>query len=124
VLSKLLLDAASRPPSRGSQEQADDRARQDELNVRGEATGAMPAAPAVKELAAVRPQADAAPSVVGLNGPGPRASSATPKRPLRISKYPITGQMQRRTEGEGGEPRACQRTRCGTRRDMERDDHE
>jgi len=38
------------------QENPDDRARQDELNVGAEATGAVPAAPAVEELAAVRTQ--------------------------------------------------------------------
>jgi hypothetical protein len=144
MLSKLVLGAASRPRSRGSHEQADDRARQDELIVRREATGAMPAAPAVKELAAVRTQPRKNVLEIG------RGSRCGPKRgrierPMAereqrqteeaaanleatigdvLVRHPITGQMQRRTEGEGGEPRACQRTQRSTRRDMERDDHE
>lgn len=118
----------------GSHEQADDRARQDELNVRREATGAMPAAPAVKELAAVRTQPGKDVLAIG------RGSRCGPKRGRIerhmaeceqrqteeaaanleatigdvLMRHPITGQVQRRTEGEGGEPRACQRTQRST----------
>jgi hypothetical protein len=84
-------------PSRAFRSRADDRARQDEVNVRTVATGAMPAALAVKALAAVRPQprqdvleigrgSRGGPSVAGSSGPRQGASSARPKRPLRISK--------------------------------------
>jgi hypothetical protein len=47
----------SRPwisPSRAFQEQPDDRAGQDELDVGAKTAGAVPAAAAVKELASVR----------------------------------------------------------------------
>jgi hypothetical protein len=143
MLSKLLLGAASRPP-RGSDEQADDRARQDELNVRTEVTGAMPAVPAVKELAAVRTQPRKDVLEIGRGSragsergrierpTGQREQSKTEEAAADLEatigdvlvRHPITGQMQRRTEGQGGEPRACQRTQPSTGRDMEGDDHE
>jgi hypothetical protein len=144
MLSKLLLDAASRPPYRGSHKHADDRARQDELNVGREATGAMPAAPAVKELAAVRAQPGKDVLEIGRGSRcGPNRGRI--ERPMTeceqrqteeaaanleatigdvLMRHPITGQVQRRTEDKGGEPRACQRTQRSTRRDMKRDDHE
>ena len=144
MLSKLLLDAASRPPFRGSHEYADDRARQDELNVRTEAAGTMPAAPAVKELAAVRTQPRKDVLEIGRGSRcGPkrgRIEQSTAEREQRqtekaaanleatigdvLVRHPITGQMQRRTQAESGEPRARQRTQRSTGRDMNRDDHE
>jgi len=144
MFSKLLLDTASRPPSGGSHEQADDRAREDELNARREATGAMPAAPAVKELAAVWTQPGKDVLEIGCGsrcGPkrgrierpmAEREQRQTEEAALDLEatigdvlvRHPITGQMQRRTEGEGGKPRACQRTQRSTGCDMERDDHQ
>jgi hypothetical protein len=103
----------------------------------------MPAAP-VEELAAVRtqPRKDVFEIGRGSRG-GPkrgRIERPTAEREQRESeeaavsleatigdvfvRHPITGQMQCRAEGEGGEPRACQRTQPSTGCDMERDDHE
>ena|SRR5215218_4185409 len=41
-----------------------------------------------------------------------------------LVRYPITGQMQRRTESERGEPRAGERTERTACRHVKRDDHD
>ena len=128
---------------RGFQEQSEYSACQDELNVDAEASGAMPAAP-VEELAAVRTQLREDVFEVRRGGGAgsergwvERATTEGEQRQTEeaaadleatigdvLVRHPITGQMQRRTEGEGSEPRACQRTQRSTGCDMERDDHE
>src|SRR6476620_9375906 len=107
-------------PAPGFQEQSENSACQDELNVDAEASGAMPAAP-VEELAAVRTQLrEDVFEVRRGGGAGPergRIERPTGKREQRQTeqaaadleatigdvpvRHPITGQMQRRTEGQG-----------------------
>jgi hypothetical protein len=58
------------PPAGWFHQQADDRARQDKLNIRTEGSGAMPAAPAVKELAAVWTQLRKDVLKIGCGGRG------------------------------------------------------
>jgi hypothetical protein len=142
TLSKLLLDGASRPPSGGSQEQPENSACHDELNVCAEAAGAMPAAP-VEELLAARTQPRDDVLEVGCGGgAGPERGwierpptkgeqhqceqpASNLKRTLGevLVRNSITGKMQRRPKGERGCPRSCQRTEQRTGRDMKRDDH-
>ena len=132
------------PPAGWFHEQADDRARQDKLNIRTEASGAMPAAPAMKELAAVRTQLRKDVLKIGCGGRG-RAQRgwverSTRQREQRKSEqaasdfeatvddvlvgHAITGEMQWRTQRQSGKPRASERTHRRTRRDMERHDHD
>jgi hypothetical protein len=142
MLSKLLLDAASRPPSRGSQEQPENSACHDELNVCAEASGPMPAAP-VEELPAVRTQLREDVLEVGCRG-GAAPERGWIERPTTereqrqckqaasnlkgtlgdvLVRDSIAGKMQRRPEGERRPPRSRQRTEQRTGRDMKRNDH-
>src|SRR6478609_10772309 len=76
------LGCHSRSHQRGFHEQADDCARQDKLNIRTEASGAMPAAPAMKELAAVRTQLRKDVLKIRCGGRG-RAQRGWVERPTR-----------------------------------------
>src|SRR5256885_16301004 len=60
----------SRAPTWRFQEHPDDHAGQEELNVCAEVTGAMPATPAVEELAAARTQPSKDVLEVGCRGRG------------------------------------------------------
>lgn len=114
------------------------------LNIRTEASGAMPAAPAMKELAAVRTQLRKDVLKIGCGGRG-RAQRGWIERSARereqrkseqaasdfeatvddvLVGHAITGEMQWRTQCQGGKPRASERTHRRTRRDMERHDHD
>ena len=132
------------PPAGWFHEQADDRARQDKLNIRTEASGAMPAAPAMKELAAVRTQLRKDVLKIGCGGRGGAqrgwVERSTREREQRKSEqaasdfeatvddvlvgHAITGEMEWRTQCQGGKPRASERAHRRTRRDMERHDHD
>ena len=104
----------------------------------------MPAAPAMKELAAVRTQLRKDVLKIGCGGRG-RAQRgwverSTREREQRKSEqaasdfeatvddvlvgHAITGEMQWRTQRQRGKPRASERTHRRTRRDMERHDHD
>lgn len=132
------------PPPGWFHEQADDRARQDKLNIRTEASGAMPAAPAMKELAAARTQPREDVLKIGCGGRG-RAQRdwverSTREREQRKSEqaasnfettvddvlvgHAITGEMEWRTQCQSGKPRASERAHRSTRRNMERHDHD
>jgi hypothetical protein len=132
------------PPAGWFHEQADDRARKDKLNIRTEPSGAMPAAPAMKELAAVRTQLRKHVLKIGCGGGGGAqrgwVERSTREREQRKSEqaasdfeatvddvlvgHAITGEMEWRTQCQGGKPRANERAHRRTRRDMERHDHE
>jgi hypothetical protein len=120
-------------------EHADDRARQDELNVSAEAASAMPAAPAVEELATVRTQTRNDVLEVGRGGRGgpersrverpaakreqSQTEQAAPDFEATIAdvlvRHPVTGEVERRAQGQRRQPGAGQRTQRPTRRDME-----
>jgi hypothetical protein len=125
------------------QEHADDRARQDKLHVRAETSAAVPATAAVKELAAVATQLRKDMLEVGCAGRA-GAERGWVERPSRereqskseqaaadleapvddvLMRHPITGEMQRQPQRQGGKPRTRERAQPSTRRDMERDDH-
>jgi hypothetical protein len=125
-------------------EQADDRACQDKLNIRTEASGAMPAAPAMKEFAAVRTQLRKDVLKIRCGGRG-CAQRGWVERPTRereqrkreqatsnfeptaddvLMGHAITGEMEWRPQCHSGKPRASERAHRRTRRDMERHDHE
>lgn len=118
-------------------------ARQGKLNVSAEAARAMPAAPAVEELATARTQTRKDVLEVGRGGRrGPERSrverpateseqsqteQAAPVLEATIAdvlvRHPVTSEVKRRAQGQRRQPGAGQRTQRGTRRDMEYDDH-
>jgi hypothetical protein len=125
-------------------EQADDCARQDKLNIRTEASGPMPTAPAMKELAAVRTQLRKDVLKIGCGGRG-RAQRGWVERPTRereqykseqatsdfeptaddvLVGHAITDEMKWQTQCHSGKPRASERAHRSTRRDMQRHDHD
>jgi len=126
------------------QKHPDDHAGQEELNVCAESTGAMPATPAVEELAAARTQPSKDVLEVGCRGRG-RSECGGIERPAGDGEqsyrdYPapdlkatvvdvlvwnsVTRKMQWRTAGERNDPRVRQCTQRCTGGDMERDDHD
>jgi len=111
-------------------EHSDDRARQHELNVRAQATGAVPAARAVEKLAPARTQPRTDVLEIGRGGRGgPERGGIERAAPAReqghpdyagsdleatigdvLVRHPIGSETEQRTEGQRGEPRAGQRT--------------
>lgn len=138
-----MLSAGRLPPAVWLQERADDRAGQEQLNVCTEASGAMPASAAVKELAAVRTQLRKDVLEIGCGGRAgaERGWVERPTREREQSKteqaatdfeatvedvlvgHAITGEMQRRTQCQGGKPRARERAQRRAGRDMKGHDH-
>ena len=126
------------------QKHPDDHAGQEELSVCAESTGAMPATPAVEELAAARTQPSKDVLEVGCRGRG-RSECGGIERPAGDGEQsyrdypapdlkatvvdvlvwnPVTREMQWRTAGERNDPRVRQCTQRCTGGDMERDDHD
>ena len=125
------------------EQQPDDRARQDELNVRprpparcqprrrGRACGRADGGRRdVLEIVERSPRPRRARP--GSNGPRRTASRPSPTGRCRprsggwrcLVRNPIGGQVQRRPEGERGDPGARHRAQRGTGRDVKRDDHD
>ncbi len=109
------------------------------MNVSAEAAGAMPAEPSVEELATVRTQTRKEVLEVWRGG-GCGAERSRVERPATerqqsqteqaapdletaiadvLVRHPVTGEVQRRAQGQRREPGAGQRTERRTRRDVE-----
>jgi hypothetical protein len=101
----------------GFQEHPDDHAGRDELNVCAEATGAMPAAPTVEELAAARTQ----PPKDVLEGRVPRLRPPRALRDRAARARARSEPFRKRRSGSRSDGRRCPRAELDRTRDAKAD---